>query len=50
MLTPTFSNVLCLGVMCGVEKVNQLINHPGLNLFGTRIRGTSTEFWLFIIV
>ncbi len=26
MSTPTFSNVLCLGVMCGVEKVNQLLN------------------------
>jgi hypothetical protein len=42
MSTPAFSNVLCLGVMCGVEKVSQLINHTVMSLFGTRMRGTST--------
>jgi hypothetical protein len=43
MSTPAFSNVLCLGVMCGAEKVIQLINHPVMSLFGTRMSGTSTE-------
>ncbi len=42
MSTPTFSNVLSLGVMCGVEKVNQLLNHPVMSLFDTRRSGTST--------
>jgi hypothetical protein len=43
MSTPVFSNVFRLGVMCGVEKVSQLINHPVMNLFDTRMNGTSTE-------
>ncbi len=30
MSTPPFSNVWCLGVMCGVEKVTQLIKHQSL--------------------
>jgi hypothetical protein len=29
--------------MCCVEKVSQLINHPVMSLFGTRMSGTSTE-------
>ncbi len=43
MSTPAVSNVLRLGVMCGTEKVRQLINHPVMSLFGTRMSGTSTE-------
>ncbi len=42
MSTPDFSNMLCLGVMCGGEK-NQLINRQVMNLFDTRMSGTSTE-------
>jgi hypothetical protein len=42
-IQPAFSNVLCLGVMCGVEKVSQLINRPVISLFDTRMSGTSTE-------
>jgi hypothetical protein len=26
--------------MCCVEKVSQLLNRPGMNLFGTRMSGT----------
>jgi hypothetical protein len=33
--TPPFSNVFRLGVMCGVEKVSQLLDHPVMSLFGT---------------
>jgi hypothetical protein len=29
--------------MCGAEKVRQLINHPVMILFDTRMSGTSTE-------
>ena len=43
MSTPTFSNVLRRGVMCGAEKVSQLLNRPVMSLFGTRMSGTSTE-------
>jgi hypothetical protein len=43
MSTPDFSNVLRLGCMCGTEKVSQLINHPFMSLFDTRMSGTSTE-------
>jgi hypothetical protein len=32
MSTPAFSKVLSLGVMCGVEKVSQLFNHPVMSL------------------
>ncbi len=35
MSIPAFSNVLCLGVMCGTEKVIQLVNRPVMSLFGT---------------
>jgi hypothetical protein len=41
--TPAFSDMLCLGVMCGTEKVSQLINLPVMSLFDTRMSGTSTE-------
>jgi hypothetical protein len=41
--TPVFSNVLCLGVMCGAEKVSQLLNRLVMSLFGTRMSGTSIE-------
>jgi hypothetical protein len=34
MSTPVFSNVFRLGVMCGAEKVSQLINRPVMILFG----------------
>ncbi len=47
MSTPAFSNVFRLGVMCGTEKVSQLLNHPVMSLFGTRMSGklgTSTVF------
>jgi hypothetical protein len=43
MSTPAFSNVLCLGAMCGVEKVSQLHNRPVMSHFDTRMSGTSTE-------
>jgi hypothetical protein len=43
MSTPTFSNVLRLGFMCGTEKVSQLFNRPVMSLFDTRMSGTSTE-------
>jgi hypothetical protein len=43
MSTTAFSNVLRLGAMCGAEKVSQLLNCPVMSLFGTRMRGTSTE-------
>ena len=49
MSTLVFCNVLRLGVMCGVEKVSQLINHPVMSLFDTRMSGTSTLGSLFII-
>ena len=32
MSTPTFCNVLSLGVMCGAEKVRQFLNHPVMSL------------------
>jgi hypothetical protein len=38
MSNPGFSNVLCLGVMCGMEKVRQLLNRPVMSLFGVRMR------------
>jgi hypothetical protein len=43
MSTPVFSNMLSLGVMCGVEKTSQVFNHPVMSLFDTRMSGTSTE-------
>ena len=35
--------MLSLGVMCGTEKVSQLLNRPVMSLFDTRMTGTSTE-------
>ena len=43
MSTPAFSNVFRLGVICGTEKVSQLLNRPVMNLFDTRMNGTSIE-------
>jgi hypothetical protein len=43
MSTPVFSYVFRLGFMCCTEKVNQLLNHPVMSLFDTRMSGTSTE-------
>jgi hypothetical protein len=43
MSTPVFSDMVCLGCMCGTEKVSQLLNHSVMILFDTRVRGTSTE-------
>ncbi len=40
MLTPTLNDLLCFYSMCGVEKVNDLINHPVVCLFDTRVVGT----------
>jgi hypothetical protein len=34
MSTPAFSNGLCLGVMCGEERVSKLLNRPVMSLFG----------------
>jgi hypothetical protein len=42
MSIPAFINVLRLGVMCGTEKVSQLLNRPVMSLFATRMTG-STE-------
>jgi hypothetical protein len=43
MLTPTFNDLLCFYSMCGVEKVNDLINHPVVCLFGTRVGDTRVK-------
>jgi hypothetical protein len=37
MLTPNLNDLLCFYSMCGVEKVSDLINHPVVCLFGTRV-------------
>jgi hypothetical protein len=43
MLTPTFIDLLCFYSMCGAEKVSDLINHPVVCLFGTRVGGTRVK-------
>jgi hypothetical protein len=43
MLTPTLNDLLCFYSMCGAEKVNDLIDHPVVRLFGTRVGGTRVK-------
>jgi hypothetical protein len=40
MMSPTFNDLLCFDFMCRVEKVSNLINHPVVCLFDTRVGGT----------
>jgi hypothetical protein len=42
-LFPTFNDLLCFYCMCGVEKVSDLINHPVVCLFDTRVVGTRVK-------
>jgi hypothetical protein len=43
ILTLTFNDLLCFYSMCGEEKVSDLINHPVVCLFGTRVDGTRVK-------
>jgi hypothetical protein len=43
MMTPTLNDLLCFYYMCGAEKVSDLINHPVVCLFGTRVGGTCVK-------
>jgi hypothetical protein len=43
MLTLTFNDMLCFYFMICVEKVSNLINHPVVCLFGTRVGGTRVK-------
>jgi hypothetical protein len=43
MMTPTLNDLLCFFSMCGEEKVSDLINHPVVCLFGTRVGGTRVK-------
>ncbi len=43
MPTPDFSYMLRLDFMCCAKKVTELVNHPFVSLFDTRMSGTSTE-------
>jgi hypothetical protein len=43
ILTPTFNDLLCFYLMCCVEKVSNLSNHPVVCLFGTRVGGTRVK-------
>ncbi len=43
MMTPTFNDLLCFYFMCCAEKVNNLINHPVVCLFDTRVGGTRVQ-------
>jgi hypothetical protein len=40
MMTPTFNDLLCFYLVRYSEKVNNLINHPVMYLFDTRVGGT----------
>jgi hypothetical protein len=43
MLTPVLRHLLRFHFVCCAEKVTELINRLVVNLFGTRVGGTSTE-------
>ena len=43
MMTPTFHDLLCFYLIRCVEKVINLINHPVVCLFGTRVGGTRVK-------
>jgi hypothetical protein len=44
MLTPASSHLLLpFYFMCCAKEVSDLINRPGVGLFGTRVGSTSTE-------
>jgi hypothetical protein len=40
MLTSAFNHLLCFNLMRCAKKVSNLINHPVVCLFGTRVGGT----------
>jgi hypothetical protein len=40
--TPAFSHLYCLEFACCSKKVSELVNHPVVVLFGSRMSGTST--------
>ena len=42
-LTPAPSHLLCFYFVGCVKEVSSLINHPVMNLFGTRVGGTGQE-------
>jgi hypothetical protein len=39
----TSNHLLCFNLMCCAEKVSNLINHPVVCLFGTRVDGTRVK-------
>ncbi len=43
MLSPVFNHLLCFHFECCPKKVSEVINHPVVCLFDTRVGGTSTE-------
>jgi hypothetical protein len=43
ILTPTFNELLCFNLIRCEEKVSNLINHPVVCLFGTRVGGTRVK-------
>ena len=43
MLTPVFNHLLCFHFVCCAKKVSELINHPVVCLFGTRVGGTRVK-------
>jgi hypothetical protein len=43
MMSPTFNDLLCFDYMCRAEKVNYLMNHPVVCLFGTLVGGTRVK-------
>jgi hypothetical protein len=43
MLTSAFNHLMCFDLMCCSKKVSNLINHPVVCLFGTRVGGTRVK-------
>ena len=43
MMTSALNHLLCFNLMRGAKKVNKLINHPVVCLFGTRVGGTRIQ-------
>ncbi len=43
ILTPSCNHQLCLDFLCCTETVRELVNHPVVCLFDTRISGASTK-------